>query len=300
VPSRDHEAPLEVLRTAPALVPLLLHEVLGVELPTYTSAEVAEADFTQIVPTEFRADLVVFLRGEPPEHDTRMGVVVEIQRARDEAKRRSWPLYLAALHARIRRPTCLVVVATDDAVARWAAAPILDLAPCCVFRPLVVGPAQVPWITEERALAEPWLAVLSALAHGNEPEGLAVTMAALEALTAMPEHHAIVFHDLIVASLDDAARRALEEAMLTPKYEFKSEFARRYYGAGREEGREEGRLTAAREHLLALVERRLGRLDPALGDRIAAMADVERLSALVVEVGAAADAAAIDRLLRDL
>ena len=103
------------------------------------------------------------------------------------------------------------------------------------------------------------------------------------------------------ASLDDAARRALENEMQPGKYEYKSDFARRYFGEGREqgrqEGREEGRLEAARSLLLGLAERRLGVVDDAVRAWVAACADHARLAALVVEIGAAPDRVTVEQVL---
>ena len=142
--SVDHEAPLVVLREEPALVARLLREVLGVALPQFTRAAVGDAGFTQAVPAEWRADLVVELRGGPDHDGAVMGVVVEIQRSRDDDKRRSWPFYAAALHARLRCPTCLIVIATDEATARWAATPLESVQLGSSLVPLVLGPDDIP------------------------------------------------------------------------------------------------------------------------------------------------------------
>lgn len=299
MPSLPHEAPLAVLREAPQLVVDLLRDTLGVDVPAYAIAETADADLTQVVPTELRADLVVVLRGPEPARPPVLGVVVEVQRRRDERKRWSWPLYVASLHTRLGCQVCLLVITTDAGTAAWAASPITTLQPGSPFVPLVLAPDQVPRVDAARAGRQPWLAVLSALAHGNREGGVAIAMAALEAVASLPEAHATLCFDLIVASLDDAGRRALEDLMETRKYEYQSDFARRYYGAGRDDGREEGRLLTARMVLLAMLERRLD-VDPALRARIEACEDADRLTSLVVAVDAAADEDGVRSLLRAL
>jgi hypothetical protein len=113
VPSLEHEAPLVVLREQPALVPALLREALGMTLPAFARVELDDADLTQALPAERRADLVVHLRRAEHDGTPVMGVIVEVQRTRDEAKRWAWPAYAAALHARSRCPICLVVLAAD-------------------------------------------------------------------------------------------------------------------------------------------------------------------------------------------
>src|SRR5437773_4411639 len=96
--SMPHEVPLLLLRERPSLVPTLLRDALRVPLPHYEDVRIEEADFTQLVPTEYRADLVLTLCDPAPV----MGVVVEVQRSQEAAKRFTWPLYAAALHARLR------------------------------------------------------------------------------------------------------------------------------------------------------------------------------------------------------
>ena len=83
-----HEGLLQLFRNRPRLAPELL-EVLEVKLPSYTEARVESAEFNQVVPTEYRADLVVLLLDDKPV----FAIVVEVQLARDESKRcsRRWP-----------------------------------------------------------------------------------------------------------------------------------------------------------------------------------------------------------------
>ncbi|MBE7450543.1 MAG: hypothetical protein HS111_17085 [Kofleriaceae bacterium] len=309
MPTIDHEAPLAVLREEPALVVELLRRALEVELPAFATAAVSEADFTQPLPAEFHADLVIHLRDEAQRPV--MGIVVEVQRARDDDKRWTWPLYVCALHARLQRPTCLVVLTSDAGVARWAARSIDSFQPGATFCPLVLGPEQVPRLEPEDAAAAPWVAIVSALVHGAAAGGATAALAGIEGARLLGGERASLFTDLILAQLDDVARRALEVVMETRKYEYKSDFARSYFERGleegrqkgreegREEGREVGREEGLRQALLALVARRAVVSDEQRA-RIVACADPERLLRLVVEVGAAADDGAVARLLAEL
>lgn len=298
VPTFPHEAPLAVLREDPSVVALLLRE-LGVDVPEFEEADVADADFTQVVPAEFRADLVVCLRGPPPERAPVMGIVVEVQRTRDDRKRRTWPLYLAALHARLECATCLVVLADDDALAAWAARPIVTLQPGTVLTPIVLGPSQVPIVGGEGAPAHPWLAVLSALVHGNRPEGLCSVIAAIEALARLGDKRARVGYDLIFASLDVDGRRRLEVAMPLSKwimeYEYQSDFARKYYGEGLSKGVE-----AFHKVVRDLAAHRLGKLTVAQVERIEQCRDLEALGSAATALGEAKDAEAAERALAAL
>jgi hypothetical protein len=293
VPSTTHEAPLTVLREVPSLVPTLLREALGVEVPAFEDIEVAESDFTQMVPTEFRADLVVVLRGPPPEREPVMGVIVEIQRKRDDRKRLSWPLYLAGLHARLGCQTCLVVVATDDRVAEWARTPIVGLQPRSPLTPIVLGPAGVPHVVGDAARARPWLAVLSAMLHAHRPEGVAIAVAALEAIEGLRDDHATLAYDLIMASVDADVRLMLEARMQPRNYEYQSDFARKYFG----EGKEAGRLQALRHVLGEVVGQRLGALSEMRRARIEEVQDAEALERVLVKVAAATDPGDVERLI---
>jgi hypothetical protein len=82
MPSLSHEALLLLFRNRPELAPELLSEALGVELPAYTEVRVESADLTDVVPAEYRADLVVLLVDGKPV----FAIVVEVQLTRDDRK----------------------------------------------------------------------------------------------------------------------------------------------------------------------------------------------------------------------
>jgi hypothetical protein len=176
---------------------------------------------------------------------------------RRAAKKFVWPLYAAAQHARLRCPVVLLVIATNAATARWAAQPI---ASCHGFMPVVVGPDGIPWITDEaKARASPELAVLSALMHGNRPGGLDVAVAAVTSAARLDDERARFYHELILAALNEAARRALEKMMHLKGYPW-SDFARKHMAKGeakgRAEGEAEGRARGKAEALLAIFAAR--------------------------------------------
>jgi hypothetical protein len=291
-----------------------------------------DSDYTQVRPTSFHADLTVILHGRGRGQRPVMGIIVEVQLRRDPRKRRSWPLYAAALHARLGCQTCLVVIAPRTGVARWAAEPIDTLQPDSPFTPLVIGPEQIPRVSRGRARRQPWLALLSTQAHGNSPGGVSIALATVEALHNLPVEHANVYFDRIRRSLNRAALRALEHEMQLRPYVYKSDFARRYFGEGRKEGREvgqkegrevgqkegrevgqkegrevgqkegrevgqkEGRLEATRTLLLELTAQRFG-LPSAKLRPIKACDDLRRLTALFSRISAAPDRETAERLV---
>ena len=95
----------------------------------------------------------------------------------------------------------------------------------CTVKPLVLGPAAVPEITDPAvAEQEVELAVLSAVAHGNGPNGLAVVQAALTALGRLDQEHAAVYFQIIYDALREPMRRALEELVMERRIEGKANF----------------------------------------------------------------------------
>lgn len=197
MPSSLHEALGEMFRQRPTLAAELLTGALGIELPAHEQAHVEPGDFTDVTPTEYRADAVVVLTTAV--RAPVLGVIIEIQLRRDPDKRWSWPVYLATLRARLRRPTVLLVVCVDPGVATWCATPIelghLDTR----LTPLVVGPAQVPVVSDpDHAAAVPELSVLSALAHGARPDHHDVLHALLSALDAIEPDRALLYSDLVL------------------------------------------------------------------------------------------------------
>ena len=271
VPSFPHELPLELFRQCPELVLHLLCKVLKVDLPSYQEVRIEEARLTEVTPTEYRADLVLTLRDGGPV----MCVVVEVQLHIDPRKRWTWPVYVTTARARHNCPTVLLVFSDDERVVRWARTPI-DIGGGSVLQVMALGPEMVPWVKEvQQAVQLPELAVLSAVSHGNEPTGMEVLLPAFEAFLSLDGERKSFYYDVVLRSLNEATRRALEAEMLTRKYEYQSDFARTYFGQGLAQGEARGEakallaVLAARglEVDTATRERILGCMDPGLLER---------------------------------
>jgi len=234
-----HEVLLQLFRNRPDLAPELLREALRLELPMYTEARIESADFSQLAPTGYHADLVVLL-GDDVNDAPVLGIVVEVQLTPKPRKRFTWPLYLTALRAKLECDTCVLVIAPTIDVARWAAEPIA-IGFNSVVAPLVVGPGGVPIVTDvERATRAPELAVLSVMAHGQGDVDTAVkvALAAAAGVTTLPEDQVVLYSDLIVAALSEAARKAF--LMLPEGYEFQSPIGRESFRKGIEQGLSKG------------------------------------------------------------
>jgi hypothetical protein len=272
--SMQHEGLLLLFRNRPTLAPELLRDALGLGLPAWSEARVESAELTELVPTEYRADLVVLLlEGRPV-----FAIVVEVQLARDEDKRKTWPLYLTSLRSRVGCPAALLVVAPDAAVARWCAQPIELGHPGFVLQPLVAGPDAIPVLTDEQAARQdPELAVLSAMAHGQEEVGQAIAQAVLAAVVGLEAERVRLYVDLALSSLNDVARDALEALMRSGNYEYQSEFARKYVALGREEGLQEGLQKGETAALLEVLDARGLVVDAAARERIVACTELAQL-----------------------
>ena len=238
MPTVEHDALAELFRFQPALAVALLRDVLGRPIPPFVSFDLPETDFSQTMTTEYRADRVVVLKNARGK--AVLAVIVEIQRAIDAKKKWSWPVYVTEQRARLGCDAVVLVLCLDERTARWAARPI-DLGFEQAIHPQVVGPSVLPMIrSRKKARSLPELAVLSAMTHGNRPtKGLDAVLAAFVAMTNLDDERARLYLDLILARLDKKTRRALE-AMTMQKYEYQSEFAKKYYGQGKQEGFAEG------------------------------------------------------------
>ena len=92
-------------------------------------------------------------------------------------------------------------------------------------QPLVLGPAVVPQVTDPaEAEQETELAILSAVSHGNGPNGLAVVTAALTALGHLAREHAAVYFQIIYNAMREPMRRALEALVMERQTEGKAKF----------------------------------------------------------------------------
>jgi hypothetical protein len=228
MPSLTHEGIVRLFRNRPELAPELLRDALAVALPAYTAVRVESADLPEIVPTEYRADLVVLLVDGTPV----FAIVVEVQLKLEAADDKffKWPCYVANLRARFRCEACVLVVTPSEAVATRASTPI-RLGPGSTVTPLVVGPKAVPVIVDEAvAKRDPELAVLSVMAHGGDEPELAVRIAitAESAAAGLDAERALLYSDLIRISLGEAARLAFEALMATGDYQFQSEFHKKH------------------------------------------------------------------------
>lgn len=318
MPSSLHEALVELFRERLSLAPDLLRTTLAVELPPFDGITLARSELGDVVPAEYRADVVLVLtqNGAPA-----LALAVEVQLATDPRKRFTWPVYEATLRARYECDAVVLVVALSEPVAAWCAAPIALNATGRTMRPLVLGPRLVPVVADEtEAGRSPELSLLSALAHakGDAVTARETALAALSAARALDDERLRVYVDLVLERLPEAVRIAMEELMESGKYEFKSEYMKKWVAReaaqlekglekgreqgleqgraeGRAEGREEGQ-ALGRKAVLTLLAARGVAVPDTVRDRIDACRDLRTLDRWLTR---AATAASADEVVMD-
>lgn len=289
MPSSLHELIVEMLRSRPALVADLL-ALTRAQVPAHDEAVLSSADLADVVPAEYRADAVIVLQsaGRPV-----YAVIGEIQRQRDEEKRFTWPVYLAGVRARFRCPAAVLVVCPDSSVAAWAERSIeLDLLDSQV-RPRVLGPNEIPVVLDPlEAAINPALAVLSAVAHGNDPAGLQVIEVAVGSVRDLDYETRVNYLGTIFAGLTSELARAHLEALVNSTVE-NSEFVQWLESRGEARGEARGKAKGLANGVLAVLTTRGVSVSDTARDRILASTDLVELDRWI---RAAATATTVEEL----
>ena len=260
MPSSLHEALVSFFRARPLLAAELLAVAQGLAPLGGVEGVMIDTDLSEAVPAEYRADAAILLRGA-----LELALVIEVQLQQDPDKRWSWPAYLTLTRARQRCPAAVLVLTLDPSTARWAAEPI-SLGPDAMMRPIVMGPAQVPLVTDPaQAQASPELAVLSVIAHGGEPEVVEVGRVAIDAIANVDESRKRLYTDLIFEKVAPEFSRILKEYVME-NWEPRSEFLRELNAEARAEARAEalveGKELTLRSNVGELLHHRFGALSP--------------------------------------
>lgn len=273
MPTLTHEGLLDLLQDCPAVVLRLLEGRIQ-DLPNFAQIKPGKIELSKRKLSTWYADLVLLLYEEGSVVPS-LVLIVEVQRKIDPRKHRSWPYYLAGAHAHYGCRVELVVLATAVRVARWAAKPI-PLGRGYIL-PTAIGPDDIPAIIDpQKAMQEPELAVLGAIAHGQDKAEIAVpaVLAAFEGLARLDDRTGLVYADYILSALSKSVRSALEDKMRTEGHEYKSEFARRYFSRGKAEGQAEGKAEGQAqgkaEFVLELLETKFGSLGSGIVRRVKA------------------------------
>jgi hypothetical protein len=246
---------------------------LGVHVPDYDRSEITSCDLGHVDPVERRSDVAIMLRGQghTDPFDRLMGIVVEVQRDEKERKRFTWPEYVAALRSKHECPVTLLVVCPKQSVADWYAEPIELGHPGLVLRPLVIGPKNIPVVTDPGTVgASPTLGVLSAAAHGmKKTDVLKALHTGLDAIDPEDAAKYIGYSLHLLAGTD--GQKALENLMMANTFDYHSPWV----DSLRAEGEAKGEAKA----ILRVLARRGIEVPEQARDRISRCTDGKTLDA---------------------
>jgi hypothetical protein len=111
----------------------------------------------------------------------------------------------------------------------------------------------------------------------------------------LEDERAKLYVDLVLASVDGAARAILEAIMASGNYEYQSDFARRYVAEGKAEGRAEGEAARAAHAILTVLAARGLAVADEVRARITASTDLAQLDAWLARAATATFAADVVR-----
>jgi hypothetical protein len=239
MPSPRHDTINQLFRERPELAVEILRHVLGVDVPVGVPVRLESNDFNDRPSKDFQPDTVITV-GSPraPVH----GIVIEVQQEKSDGKRRQLPRYAAALWLLLGCPVTVLCICPESDVAAWYAEPIRTELPGYVFPAVVLGPRDVPVMTDpEEAATHPELAAMAVMVHGRNRPVVETFVAALEFVK--PDH-APQYYEYAYRMAAPAVRRILEETMASTDWPVYSPFAREHYGRGRDDGRMDGEASA--------------------------------------------------------
>lgn len=276
--SSSHEAMHRIFQKDPGVFSRTFR-TLDLPLADPDTVSLMPTDLTEIKPLERRVDTLLRI-------DTLMDgsylLAVEAQGKKDPDKPASWAYYLAYLHAKYRLPAVLLVTCQDKGTATWASGPFIfgpDYWPMLTIRPLVLGPHNVPVLTDARTAAKDIaLATLSAITHGKDANADAILRVHAAALRTVDEETAEFFAELTELGLGSApAAKTWRHLMTVDLAFFRSETSERLRAEGRVLGREEGRAQGRAEDILRILERRGIETPETVRDQVTSCTDLGTL-----------------------
>ncbi|MES5824410.1 hypothetical protein [Streptomyces sp. RG80] len=277
--SSSHEAMHHIFREDPGVFARTFRR-LDLPFPDPVAVSLLPTDLTEIQPTERRVDTL--LRIDTASGESHL-LIIEAQGKPNPLKPSSWAYYVAHLREKYGIPPVLLVTCQDRNTAKWAEKPIVigpAFWPTLTLRPLVLGPHNVPVITDPSAAARDIpLATLSAITHGRDPDAPAILKALAVALKTIDEETARIFAELTELGLGKAlAAETWRQLMAVDLSFFRSETSQRLRAESR-----------AEDILLILDARGIG-VSEATRERITNCMDLETLRTWVTRAATAATA----------
>ncbi|MCF6523523.1 hypothetical protein [Streptomyces sp. JJ36] len=297
--SSSHEAMHRIFQEDPGVFARTFRD-LGLPFREPAAVSLLPTDLTEIRPLERRLDTL--LRFDLATGESFL-LAVEAQGKKDPDKHASWAYYLAHLYAKYKLPPVLLVVCQDQRTAAWAEAPARigpPEWPALTLRPLVLGPHNVPAITDPaRAAQDIPLATLSAMTHGKDPHADEILRALASALKTLDEDTASIFIEITELGLGSTrAAQTWRNLMAVDLSFFRSETSQRLRAEGRAEGhaeghaegRAEGHAEGRAQDILLLLERRGIDVPDEARQRIATCRDLDTLGSWFTRAVAATSA----------
>lgn len=272
--SSRHEAMHRIFRHDPGVFARAFR-AMDLPFPDPVSVDLMPTDLTEIAPLERRVDSLLRI-------GTAEGaflLLVEAQSQDDPDKPAAWAYYVAHAHSKYRLPVILLVVCHDKVTALWAASPPtigLPLWPSLTVRPMVLGPNNLPVLTDKESAAEDIpLASLAAVAHAKHPRiGDILTALATAMKEIGDETDRAILAELTELGLGRTPAARIWRQLMTDLSFFRSESSQLL----RAEGRVEGRVEGIAGSILRILARRGVTVPEAARERITACDDVTLLN----------------------
>jgi hypothetical protein len=250
MPTIHHDGPIDVIRSHPDMTADLVRLVTPIEIPSQDRlrVELGANDASNVVPDEFRADMVTVIRaketGEPL-----LLVVIESQGRKDDEKNFAWPAYLANLRAAHRcRSSVLIVICRDAAEAEKCRQEIRMGHPGFVLVPIVIGPRDGQGLVT----GNPWLTVLAGSMGAIDLDADAEGKAVIDAIPATGADDTVQRKlAAIILGVASATARAKLEALIMQTEEYRTIF-----DAVEERAEARGEVKGKAEALLAVLASR--------------------------------------------
>ncbi|MFE6526031.1 hypothetical protein [Streptomyces sp. NPDC057794] len=272
-----HETSHRIFQDHPEVL-FPVFEALGLPPPAKATIEALTPDATEIKPLERRVDTV--LRVEPSDGDGFL-LAIEAQTGKVRGKGLSWSYYVAYLHAKFGLPVLLVAVCRNRPTAAWAAGPFecrVGTWTSQATRPFVLGPDNVPEITDESLVARaPAMATFSAIVHSESENAPAILDMLARGMRSFDEATAKYWCEWLEVGLENTPVRETWrelEKMVATYFPGRGTLFEQTYLEGKAEGMAKGTV----ESILRVLEKRGVPITPHARQRIASETDLDTLT----------------------
>ncbi|MHB9859697.1 hypothetical protein [Streptomyces sp. YIM S03343] len=278
--SSSHEATHRIFQERPEILTPVF-KLLGVESPEKPEVEVITSDATELRPLARYVDTA--LRVKPADGDDFL-LVVETQNARSQKKEISWPYYVAYLQSKHGLPVLLVLVCKELATAKWAAGPFDCKARGWTVQrtyPLVLGPDNVPVITDERTVVEqPAMAALSVFIHAEPADSKAILERACRGFARLDPTDENFFFQFVDAGLGDtpAGEKWRQIMSFVNYFPGRGTVLERAFHDGEAQGEAKGKAEGKAEGIIRVLEVRGLDVSDDVRERITSCTDLDRLA----------------------